>query len=464
MSCSALAATDGCKDTGRPPTIAIFGILSLTVSGAKGILVGEPAAIEDVTGSTVAVAAIAEAEPLPEHVAAERLPVGVKATLPFVIAFVLQILTYWTVDIVTPAIPHIKDDLELSATGAGLVFSLFFAGRLVSSFPAAFLVERIGTMATAVAGGALIVCGALLSAVATGEAVLFPARALQGAGVALVVCSSLVSLLRARPDRGAAMTFFGFGATVGGIIALVTGGVLTELLSWRAVFGFTVIIGIAIMIAAVSSRRSLVMAAPPRPAAIDPASADVDAPAGRGHYVAALLANFLGFFNYFVWVGIALYADKKFHASSGVISALLLVITLVHLAAAFPAGRLIRLRGGRQALVAGLLLSTVGTLLILVPTEAIWLAIPLIPYGVGQVLVTNAAGDLVLHLGGRSSQAIGMLRISGDIGLVVGPFVSGRLMDAAGYGTPFAVLPLITIGAALFFWRGVGKLGHPAIA
>jgi MFS family permease len=427
--------------------------------------VGEPAAaIDDLTSEAVAVAAIPEEAALPEFIEAEPLALGIKGTLPFVIAFALQILTFWTVDIVSPAVPNIKDDLAMSATGAGLIFSLFFAGRLAASFPAAFLVERIGTVATAIGGGALIMGGAFLSSIATSELLLFPARALQGAGVALVVCASLVSLLRARPDRGAAMTYFGFGATVGGIIALVTGGGLTELLSWRAVFGFTVVLGIAIIAVAFSARGSLVKTIPPRPAPLESDTQDVDVPSGRGMYIAVLLANFLGFFNYFVWVGVALYADKQFHASSGVISGLLLVVTFVHLFAAFPAGRVIRLRGGRIALIAGLVLSTIGTLLILVPTSAIWLAIPLIPYGVGQVLVTNAAGDLVLHLGGRGRRAIGLLRISGDIGLVVGPFVSGRLMDAVGYGAPFAVLPVITIGAALFFWRGVGRLSRPAVA
>jgi hypothetical protein len=57
-----------------------------------------------------------------------------------------------------------------------------------------------------------------------------------------------------------------------------------------------------------------------------------------------------------------------------------------------------------------------------------------------------------------------MMRLSSDIGLVVGPWVSGVLMDALGYGAPFAILPVITIGAALFFWRGVGRLGSPATA
>jgi MFS family permease len=426
--------------------------------------VGEPAAAIKEDKSVAAIAEISEEAAFPEILSSDPLSSAVRGTLPFVIACVLQVLTYWSVDIVTPATPHIKDDLALSATGAGLIFSLFFVGRLLSSFPAAYLVERVGTVATAACGGVLIACGSFLASIASGETLLYPARALQGAGIAFAVCAILVSMMRSKPDRGAAITYFGFASTVGSIVALVTGGILTELLGWRGVFAFTVLLGVGIVIASLSSRGSLVMSAPSRGAKVDPDAESKDLPVNRALYFCVLSANFLGFFNYFVWVGVALYADKKFDASSGEISFLLLVVTLVHLFAAFPAGRVIRMRGGRQALITGLILSTIGTLLILVPSEAIWLALPLIPYGCGQVLAINAAGDLVLHLGGQGKHAIGMLRVSGDIGLVVGPFVSGRLMDAMGYGTPFAILPVITIGAALFFWRGVGRFGNGAMA
>src|SRR4029453_3418766 len=126
---------------GTPTAPTIFGILYRANSGAKGLSVGEPAAaIDDLTSEAVAVAAIPEEGALPEIIAAEPLALGIKGTLPFVIAFALQILTFWTVDIVSPAVPDIKDDLAMSATGAGLIFSLFFAGRLAASFPAAFLV------------------------------------------------------------------------------------------------------------------------------------------------------------------------------------------------------------------------------------------------------------------------------------------------------------------------------------
>ena len=66
------------------------------------------------------------------------------AALPQRISLAILFFAYWCVDIVSPALPAIQQSLGLSATGAGLVFSVFFAGRLVTNLPAAWLVERVG--------------------------------------------------------------------------------------------------------------------------------------------------------------------------------------------------------------------------------------------------------------------------------------------------------------------------------
>lgn len=415
--------------------------------------------VSPTTGRAVAAVKEAAEEPgLPVEVAGESPPnvtPGAKQTartrvLPFVIALLTLVLTYWTIDIVSPALPSIKDDLGLSATGAGLVFSLFFAGRLVGNFPAAFLVERVGTPGTAIVGAGLLAAGSALAAGAPTAAVLLPARVLQGSAVALLVTAALLSLVRLRPGQGAAMTYFGFAATIGGIFGLISGGLLTGTTGWRGIFVLGIALAGALALAAAWSQRT-----PATAARTASSTADDETASGHrsGPVVVFVLANFLAFFNYAVWTALPIYADQAFDASPGTISALLLTVTLVHLAAAFPCGRVIARWGGRRALLAGVVTSLAGTALLLAPAEAIWLALPLVPYGVGQVLATNAAGDLVLHGAGRGGRAVGMVRLSSDVGLVVGPYVAGVLQDAAGYGAPFAVLPVISALAVLALWR-----------
>ncbi|MGH2562331.1 MAG: MFS transporter [Thermomicrobiales bacterium] len=378
-------------------------------------------------------------------------PTARSRVLPFAIALLSLALIYWTIDIVSPALPSIKDDLALSASGAGLVFSLFFAGRLVGNFPAAFLVDRVGAPATAMIGAALLAAGSALAASAPSAAVLYPARMLQGVAVALLVTAALISLVRLRPGQGAAMTYFGFMATIGGIFGLASGGLLTGTTGWRGIFVLSIGLAGALAVAGAWSRRTPTTAAP----IAATSTADEDAARdGRFRAIAVfVLANFLAYFNYAVWTALPLYADKAFDASPGTISALLLSVTLVHLVAAFPCGRVIARWGGRRALLAGVVVSLTGTALLLAPGEALWLALPLAPFSIGQVLATNAAGDLVLHGAGRGGRAVGMVRLSSDFGLVVGPAVAGVLQDVAGYGAPFAVLPVISAVAAVALWR-----------
>jgi predicted MFS family arabinose efflux permease len=82
-----------------------------------------------------------------------------------------------------------------------------------------------------------------------------------------------------------------------------------------------------------------------------------------------------------------------------------------------------------------------------------WLIVPLALYGAGMVAAANAGSDLVLQRGGLSGRAVGMVRLSSDLGLVLGPYATGALSDAFGYRTPFVALPVVTAGAVILAVR-----------
>ena len=67
-----------------------------------------------------------------------------------------------------------------------------------------------------------------------------------------------------------------------------------------------------------------------------------------------MVFNLLVYFNYSVWVALPLYTEQRFDVSAEANANLLLVITIMHLIAAFPAGRAIRVWGGRPVLVGGI--------------------------------------------------------------------------------------------------------------
>jgi DHA1 family bicyclomycin/chloramphenicol resistance-like MFS transporter len=386
----------------------------------------------------------------------ERVPVAQRASasnfaLPFGLALVAVVLTFWTIDIVSPALPDIQEDLGLSAAETGLVFSLLFLGRLIGNFPASWLLPRFGTAGTAIAGGFILVLGTAAAANAPNGLTLNSVRIVQGIGVAFLVNACLRAILGSKPGRGDAMTYFGFAATVGGVFGLQSGGYLTEERGWRAIFVLSIVLGAIITATALVSR----IVSARRGGPFDPTPADTSREtASRNGMLLPLILNFLVFFNYSLFVALPLYTEHEFGTSAEANARLLMVITVVHLLAAFPAGRVIRGWGAQPVLIAGMVVSLIGTGLILPMPDPIWIAVPLVLYGAGQVSAMNAGGDIVLHLGGQSTRSVSLVRFTTDLGLVTGPYLTGTLSDAFGYGAPFIALPAMMVVATLVaIWR-----------
>ncbi len=368
------------------------------------------------------------------------------ATLPLAAALAVVALTYWSVDIVSPALPEIKEDLGLSAAGAGLVFSFLFLGRLLGNFPATYFLERSGAPVAAAGGGLLLAAGSAMALVAPGSEFLLVARMVQGAGISLVVNAGLRSILVARPGRGIAMTYFGIAATFGGVFGLQIGGALTESSGWRSIFVLSSTIGIVVAALGLSFSRShgTSNSAPTK----DQARSPVPAVPIR-ELAAPLVINFMVFANYSIWVALPLYAERTFGATPNSTANLLMVITIVHLLAAMPVGTLIARIGSETVLVMGMLVSLIGTVSVLAAPGLLWMGVPLVLYGAGQVAAVNAGGDIVLQRGNASNKAIGYVRLSSDFGLVIGPIVAGAMADRLGYGAPFAVLPVVMATTAI---------------
>jgi len=361
----------------------------------------------------------------------------------------LLFLTYLCVDVVSPALPAIQDDLAMTATGAGLVFAAFFAGRLVSNLPAAWVVERSGPRITAAIGAALLLFGSLISALAPSEGLLLPARVIQGIGVAFLATAGLLSVLRARPGAGSAMTAFNVCAGVGGSVGIFAGGFLTTNLGWRYVFWLSAAAAF-VLLGSLVAARSIGVA--PRKTATSPiGDNDSKKPRFSTRVYTAILANFMVYVSYAIWVvSLALLAADKFRFDAEQIGFLLLFVNTVHLLAAIPIGGVIRKIGAPLTLGLGFSISGIGLVLAPFAPSPLLIAIPLMMYSIGQVAGNSAAGDLILRTGGEGGKAVGAVRLSSDLGMVVGPAFTGLLTDFAGVEAPFRLLGV--------FWIGLGCL------
>lgn len=371
----------------------------------------------------------------------------VPTTLPLAVSVLVISLTYWCVDIVSPALPTIQQSLSLSATGAGLVFSVFFAGRLVTNLPAAWIAERTGPRWTAVCGAAVLLVGSLCAGIAATEVMLLAARVVQGAGVAILATAGLLSVLRARPGSGAAMTAFNVSSGVGSSAGLLSGGFLATEIGWQAVFWLSALVAALLMLSALLTRATATPRQPTEPVAGD---ARMGAVSTRYAEAGAVGANLLVYANYAIWiVALPLLGAERFDFNPGQVGLMLLFVNVVHFASALPIGVGIRRIGAMPALAAGFGVVGVGTLLVPLAPDVPWLILPMTLYAIGQVAGNSAAGDLILRLGGGGGRAVGAVRLSSDVGLVVGPAAAGALTDVAGVEAPFVVVGALAIAAML---------------
>jgi EmrB/QacA subfamily drug resistance transporter len=151
--------------------------------------------------------------------------------------------------IVNVALPSIREDLGFSEASLAWVvnaYILTFGGFMLLG---GRLGDLFGHRRIFLAGITLFTLASLACGVATTQAFLVAARAVQGLGGAIVaaVALSLIMTLFTEPgERAKAMGVIGFVAAGGGSIGVLMGGVLTDVLSWNWVFLVNLPVGIAV--------------------------------------------------------------------------------------------------------------------------------------------------------------------------------------------------------------------------
>ena len=152
--------------------------------------------------------------------------------------------------IVNVALPSIRADLGFSQTSLAWVvnaYLLTFGGFLLLG---GRLGDLFGHRRLFLSGITLFTLASLVCGLATSQALLVGARAVQGLGgaVASAVALSLMMNLFTEPaERAKAMGVFGFVAAGGGSIGVLLGGILTDVLDWHWIFLVNLPIGIAVV-------------------------------------------------------------------------------------------------------------------------------------------------------------------------------------------------------------------------
>ena len=165
--------------------------------------------------------------------------------------------------IIFTGLPRIESAMHFSPTGLTWVqdaYTLVFGGLLLLGARAGDIVgrRRMFFLGLVLFGGASFLVGT-----APFAWWLIAARAVQGIGAAILAPSSLALLTATFPEgqqRGRAVAAYSAVAGIGASLGLVVGGLLADLISWRAGFFINVPVGLAMLVAA----RRYVAETPPR--------------------------------------------------------------------------------------------------------------------------------------------------------------------------------------------------------
>ncbi len=362
-----------------------------------------------------------------------------------------QLMVVLDATIVNVALPHIQRALSFSGTGLEWVvnaYALTFGGLLLLGGRAG---DLLGRRKVFIAGILLFSAASLAGGFATTQAWLLTARAIQGAGAAIVAPTALSLVTATFPEgqaRNRAMSVYAAMSVAGGAVGLIAGGLLTSYASWRWVLFVNVPIGLVVALAAA---RALSETAAHRgrfdlPGAIT----------GTGGLAALVygLSNAATSPN-----GVSHWGDTKVVASLAAAVVLLAAFVFTEMRskhALLPP----RIFGSRDRSGAFLIMLCVGTALfgmfffLTIFVQSVWgysalkTGVAYLPMMAAIMATSAASAQLIPRVGARP------LLITGSATATVGMFWLSRIGEHSTYGTGL-------LGPTLVAGAGLGLLFMP---
>jgi len=157
-----------------------------------------------------------------------------------------------------PSIPLLREEFRLSLVAAGWVNSTFNTLAVTTAVFFGALAARLGALRCCAAGLVALALGGLFGAAATGEAMLFASRIVEGAGFIAIAVSAPTLIVTASAPRQRNLTlglwsiYLPFGAS----LTMLASPVLLGFIGWRGFWLVIVLITLVCTAALWRSRRA----------------------------------------------------------------------------------------------------------------------------------------------------------------------------------------------------------------
>jgi FSR family fosmidomycin resistance protein-like MFS transporter len=369
--------------------------------------------------------------------------------------------------IVAPLFPWLKLAFGLSYAELGLVMTAFFVVSGVGQALSGFLVDRIGAYPVLLAGLALCSVAALLLCIAGSYPMLLLGAAVAGAGNAVFHPADFTLLSRqVSPARVAhAFSVHGISGNIGwGAAPLFMVG-LTSAFDWRTALFCAAIIPVVVIAVLAAFRRVLDRPAPVQAAAAARNSGARAEPLLGFMRLPAVWMCFAFFMITAVSLsGVQVFAPAALHEiyeTPLTLASAAITVFMVFSAVGMVVGGFIAARASHhERIIAVAFLVAAACALALgsgaTPAMAIWVPIAVMGFASG---IAGPSRDLLVRAAAprnATGRVYGVVYSGLDIGISIGPFMFGALMDAHHPGWVFVLVGLFQ-AAALLTAIGVGQ-------
>ncbi len=367
---------------------------------------------------------------------------------------------------VSIAAPLIKDEMHLTATGYGLVVSAFFWTYVPALLLAGWLADRISVHRLMAGGVGLWALATFCTGFAGGLASLVALRLAMGVGEGVAFPSASKLMARAPDHRRATVNIaLSGGLAMGPLVGTLAGGAILEVADWRTMF---IVFGLVTLLWLLPWAR--LRAEVDAPEAVAEAAVAYPRLLATPSLWAMSVFHFAGTYSlYFIIAWLPLYLVKERGYGIGDMALLTaffyLFQTIGTAASAAWIDRLIA--AGRDApavrrafAIGGFVISAAGVLVLPMTTSTITLMAVLVPTSLCFGCNTGILFTAGQTLAGAASAGrwVGVQSAVGNFAGIIGPVVTGVIVDRAGYAPAFTLTAVVVMAGLVVFLVGVRRV------